>query len=298
MTRILLLIPTASYRATDFMKAASRVGLEIVVGSDEGQILADLFPGRSITASFARPAEGAQEIAKFADSYPLDSIVAVDDTGTVLAARAADLLRLPHNAVGGVEATRNKALLRQRLSERGLPSPEFHVCSLDDDVAAIARSVRYPCVIKPLSLSGSRGVIRADDAVSFAEAVGRLRGILERPEVAEECGPTAREYLVEGYIPGDEVALEGLLTGGALHVLALFDKPDPLVGPFFEETIYVTPSGLPQARQREIARTAAQAASALGIVDGPIHAEFRLNSEGCWPIDIAARSIGGLCSRT
>ena len=297
MTRVLLLIPSASYRTTDFMEAARRLDLEIVVGSDHGQPLAELFPGRTLSANFHNPAEGAVQIAKFADTHPLDAIIAVDDAGAVLAAAAAERLDLPANAVDAVAATRNKALLRERLRPAGLPSPQFRVYSLDQAPADCAEELRFPCVIKPLSLAGSRGVMRVDDCEGFLVAVERLRALLEQPAVTAECGDTAREYLAEDYIPGTEVALEALVTDGTLHPLALFDKPDALEGPFFEETIYVTPSRLPAARQREISAAAQRACRALGILNGPVHAEFRLNDAGVWPVDIAARTIGGLCAR-
>ena len=297
MTRVLLLIPSASYRVTDFMEAARRLDLEVVVGSDHGQPLAEMFPGRTLTASFHNPAGGAVQIAKFADTYPLDAIIAVDDGGAVLAAAAAERLDIPANAVSAVEATRNKALLRERLRTARLPAPQFRVYSLDEAPADCGEDLEFPCVVKPLSLAGSRGVMRADDCDGFLAAVARLQALLERPEVTHECGDTAREYLVEDYIPGEEVALEALITDGSLHPLALFDKPDALEGPFFEETIYVTPSRLPEARQREVAEAAQRACRALGILNGPVHAEFRLNDAGVWPIDIAARTIGGLCAR-
>ena len=301
MPRLLLLMPTASYRTGDFMQAASRLDLDIVVASDEGQPLADLFPGRSLTTSFADPRRGADQIARFADAYPLDAIVAVDDAGALLAARAAALLKLPMNSVAAVESTRNKARLRERLAAAGLPSPAYRVCRLEDDVAPIAAELAaqdgFPCVVKPLSLAGSRGVIRADDPAALEAAVQRLTALLTRPDVIAECGEFASQYLIEGYIPGVEVALEGLLTNAALHVLALFDKPDPLVGPFFEETIYVTPSRLPAAQQQTIVARAEQAAAALEIRDGPIHVELRIADDDAWPIDIAARTIGGHCAR-
>ena len=301
MPRLLLLMPTASYRTGDFMQAASRLDLDIVVASDEDQPLADLFPGRSLTTSFADPQRGADQIARFADAYPIDAIVAVDDAGALLAAHAAELLKLPMNTVAAVESTRNKAQLRQRLAAAGLPSPTFRVCRLEDDVAQIAAELAaqdgFPCVVKPLSLAGSRGVIRANDANELAAAVQRLTTLLRRPEVIAECGQHAFQYLIEGYIPGAEVALEGLMTNGALHVLALFDKPDPLVGPFFEETIYVTPSRLPKAQQQTIVARAEQAAAAIEIRNGPIHIELRIANDDAWPIDIAARTIGGHCAR-
>jgi biotin carboxylase len=187
--------------------------------------------------------------------------------------------------------------MREVLAEAGLPSPPFHRVFLEENPEDAARRVAYPCVLKPLFLAGSRGVIRVDSPAQFVAAFHRIAAILRRPEVAIQGGPLARQILVEGYIPGDEVALEGLLVNGRLKVLALFDKPDPLEGPFFEETIYVTPSRLPAAIQEKVAAGTTQAVKAVGLNAGPVHAELRLNERGEWIIEIAPRSIGGLCSR-
>ncbi|MEE8422426.1 MAG: ATP-grasp domain-containing protein [Dehalococcoidia bacterium] len=302
MTRVLLLIPSTTYRAPDFMAAAQRLDIEVVVGSDHGSPLEGFSEGRSLTVSFSDPAAGAGEIAAFAERFPVDTIVAVDDAGALVAAAASELLGLPHNPFDAVEATRNKHLLRRRLAQGELLTPDYRLLAIDDDpaaaAAALARDGGLPCVLKPLSLAGSRGVIRADDEAGFIDAFERVRAILADPDVAADCGDTAGHVLVEGYIPGVEVSLEGLLADGELHVLALFDKPDPLEGPFFEETIYVTPSRLPADVQEEVFDTVVQSARAIGLDDGPIHAELRVNDDGVWPIDVAARSIGGLCSRT
>src|SRR5207247_9520104 len=117
----------------------------------------------------------------------------------------------------------------------------------------------FPCVLKPLALSSSCGVIRADNAAEFGDAFRRVATLLTRLRVA------SRHLLVEDFVPGAEVALEGLLTRGELRVLALFDKPDPRTGPFFEETIYVTPSRLPAGVQAGIASCASRAARALDL---------------------------------
>ena len=303
MPRVLLLIPSASYRSHDFLAAAGRLGLDVAVASDVGQPL-DAFAERSLSADFRDTAAGAEAIARYADRHPVDAIVPVDDGGTLLAAEAAALLRLPSNPAAAVGATRNKAELRRLLSAAGLPSPPFRVCRFAEEASAVARELDFPVVVKPLALAGSRGVMRADDAASFVAAVERLGRLLSDPAVAADCGGTADRYLVEGYLPGEEVALEGLLVprpggdGGALQVLALFDKPDPLEGPFFEETIYVTPSALPAARQEEIRRVSERAARAIGLSRGPVHVELRLNASGAYPIDIAARTIGGHCARS
>jgi biotin carboxylase len=187
--------------------------------------------------------------------------------------------------------------MRTLLRGDGVPVPPYALRSFDDDAVVEAQRMVFPCVVKPLMLSASRGVIRADDEAQFVGAVRRLERVLRTPEAAHD-GEAARQVLVEGFIPGREVALEGLLVKGDLHVLALFDKPDPLDGPFFEETIYVTPSRLPVTVQGEVASCTQRAARTLGLRDGPVHAELRVNRHGPWVIEVAARSIGGLCSRT
>jgi biotin carboxylase len=298
MTRVLLLIPAASYRATDFMEAAGRLDVEVVVGCDRHNPLDDLHPERQVALDFYDLERGAAQIEAYGERYPIDRIVAVDDAGTRLAARASRRLELPHSPVAAVEATRNKALLRQRLAAAGIDSPAYRVMPLAADATAIASELAYPVVLKPLSLSASRGVIRADSPDEFVAAVARIAAILQRPECAAEAGPERDRLLIEGYIAGLEVSVEGILTQGRLQLLALFDKPDPLEGPFFEETIYVTPSRLSESEQRALLTTTQRACAALGLSDGPVHAELRLNQAGVYPIDIAARSIGGLCSRT
>lgn len=299
MARVMLLIPSASYRAPDFMEAAAHLGVDVVVGTDRRNPLQDESGGRLVELDFDDPDTGATQIEVFATLHPLDTIVAVDDGGQLIAARAARRLELPYNAVAAVEATRNKAMLRQRIAAAGLPSPDAVVIPLTADPHEAARAVTYPAVLKPLALSASRGVIRADDEAAFVAAFERIRAILATPEAQEECGaPLGDRVLVEGYVPGVEVSVEGLLDGGRLRTLAVFDKPDPLVGPYFEETIYVTPSRLPEADQRSLIATTEAACRALGLEHGPVHAELRLHQGQWYAIDIAARSIGGLCART
>lgn len=298
MTRVLLLIPSESYRAADFLEAARSLGVDVVVGTDRYSPLQELQPQRQIALDFQDIERGTEQIEAFARRFPIDSIVPVDDAGTRLAAHASRRLELPHNPPSAVEATRNKALLREALARAGLLSPAFAVLPLRADVVAAAADVSFPVVLKPLSLSASRGVIRADHPAQFVAAFERIRRLLQRPECASEAGPERDWLLVEGYIPGVEVSVEGLLQRGRLLPLAVFDKPDPLEGPFFEETIYVTPSRLSAADQERILATVQRACEALGLRDGPVHAELRLNDSGVYPVDIAARSIGGLCSRT
>ncbi|MFQ5380569.1 MAG: ATP-grasp domain-containing protein [Dehalococcoidia bacterium] len=298
MHRVLLLIPSASYRAPDFMNAAARLGVEVAVGSNITHPLGDRSTGLHVGLDFADVARGTGQIEALADHHPIDSIIAVDDAGVRLAAAASRRLELPHNSVRSVEATRNKALLRRRLAEGGVPSPAYRVVRTSDAPRDASAGLEYPVVLKPLALAASRGVIRANDAAEFADAFERIKRILQEPDNARDCGPLAGELLVESFIPGDEVSLEGILESGRLTTLAIFDKPDPLDGPFFEETIYLTPPRLPEETQVLIERTASDACQALGLGEGPVHAELRINERGAFPIDIAARSIGGLCGRT
>ncbi len=299
MPRVMLLIPSASYRAPDFMAAASKLGVEVVVGTDAANPLQDSESGRLVELDYMQPERGADQIEAYATFHPLDTIVAVDDGGTLLAARAARRLELPYNSVSAVEATRDKSKMRARLTEAGIPGPAWSVVSLASDPEEVAGLLDYPIVIKPLALSASRGVIRADTPQEFVAAFHRVAAILAMPEATEECGEQyADRVLVESYIPGVEVSIEGLLDHGKLRVLAIFDKPDPLEGPFFEETIYVTPSRLSDADQRLLTETTEATCRALGLTHGAVHAELRLTEGVAYPIDIAARSIGGLCSRT
>ena len=301
--RLLLLIPTTTYRTEDFMEAARRLDVDLVVATERPNVMAGEFPDHLLTVPFDDPERAARELAEYARRRPIDAVVPVDDETTVVGAAIAARLGLRCNPVGAVAATRNKRLMRERLAKAGVPGPAFTTVSVDEDAAAAARRMTYPCVLKPLVLSASRGVIRADDPAAFEAAFHRVRAILADPEVAA-LGDGTDQILVETFVPGVEVALEGLLVDGALRVLTLFDKPDPLDGPYFEETIYVTPSRLPGDTQRAIAEVTAQAARALGLEDGPLHAELRLDARapGAAPypvmLELAARSIGGLCSRT
>lgn len=298
MPRLLLLVPTTSYRADDFLEAARRLGVEITVASEHASTLAARNPGELLALDFRRPEVAARRAVEFAREYPVDAVVGVDDAVALPAAAVAEVLSLPYNPFAAVAAARNKHRTREILRGAGLPVPEFALFSIEDDPAALAPGIAYPCVVKPLVLSASRGVIRADNEERFAAAFRRLTAILRAPDVtAAHPGEEARQVLVESFLPGREVALEGLLVEGELRILCLFDKPDPLDGPFFEETLYITPSRLPAAVQAAVASCAAQAARALGLREGPVHAELRVNKQGPWVLEVNPRSIGGRCSR-
>jgi formate-dependent phosphoribosylglycinamide formyltransferase (GAR transformylase) len=221
-------------------------------------------------------------------------VLGVDDDTVVAAAAIAAALGLRGPTVPAALAARDKHEQRMRLRDAGVPVPGFALHATREPPAEIAQRVTYPCVVKPLRLAASRGVIRADDPAQFVAAWERVTRILAEPDAAA-CGAPARQLLVEEFVPGVEVALEGLVTDGRLHVLALFDKPDPLNGPFFEETIYLTPSRLAAAEQDAVARCAAAAVRALDMGEGPVHVELRHNERGPWLIELAARPIGGRC---
>lgn len=296
MTRILLLIPSRTYRTRDFVEAAHALEVEVVVGSEHPSPLAAGSPGRSLQLDLDDAPAGRRAIEEFARRYPLDAIVPVDDGSTLVAAAGAAALGLPHNRFEAVAASRDKGRLRELLAAAGLNTPRFRIWPAGTDPEEVP-SPTFPVVVKPVDLSGSRGVIRADDPDGLAAAFARVASIVRSPEV---CPPGAepQRIIVEDFIPGVEIAVEGLLRGGQLEVLAIFDKPDPLDGPFFEETIYVTPSRLPAATQVLVRETTAAATRAIGLTEGPIHAELRLNGRGAWVLEVAARSIGGLCART
>ncbi len=321
MARALLVLPTSTYRAPEFLSAARRLGVEVVTASDAPQALGGLMGDRFLEVDLSRPEEAAGRIVELAARLPLDAVLAVDDQGGLAAAIACDRLGLPHSPPAAVAATRDKAAARRLLGAAGVPQPAWRAVSgrpgdragEAEAVAAAAEELGFPVVVKPVSLSGSRGVVRADDAASAEAAAARVRAVLD-----ETGEPPEVPLLVEAYVAGAEVAVEAIVREGRLEVLAVFDKPDPLEGPYFEETIYVTPSRHPGADLAAAADAVARAAGALGIVHGPVHAEARLagapatemrpdevRPAGARPagarrpvvLEVAARTIGGKCSK-
>jgi glutathione synthase/RimK-type ligase-like ATP-grasp enzyme len=287
MPRLLLLLPTTTYRTTAFVEAARQIGVELTVASEQASTFEAANPAGLLTLDFKNPQRAADDVQVFARQQPIQGVVGVDDDTAIVAASIAQRLKLKGNPTPAAEAARDKHQQRELLAKAGVPIPRFMLRRLDEDPAAIARSVTFPCVVKPLRLSASRGVMRADSVQGFINAQRRLNAIVREPEAS---------FLIEEFIPGYEVALEGLVVNRRLHVLAIFDKPDPLDGPFFEETIYVTPSTVPAGLQSSIKDCAERAVRALGITEGPVHAELRYNENGPWLIELAARPIGGRCS--
>ena len=290
--RLLLLLPTVTYRTVAFVEAARRLGVDVTVASERPSTFERANPTGLVTLDFADPARAAGQARAFARTHLVHGVVGVDDDTAVVAAAIAEELGLRGNPVAAAEAARDKHRQRQLLAAAGVAVPRFELLTTAADPEAVSRSAAYPCVLKPLRLSASRGVVRADTPAEFVAAFARIKRILEQPG----CHPASRSLLVEEFVPGREVAVEGLVMQDALTVLAIFDKPDPLDGPFFEETIYVTPSRLAQTAQQEIVACAQAAVGALGLREGPIHAEVRHNDRGAWLIELAARPIGGRCS--
>ena len=294
---VLLLIPASSYRTHDFLEAAHALDLEVHVGTDQPQVLAEVVPDRTLVLNFGAVEAALQAITELHAQNPLSLVFGVDDESVELAAQANQRLRLPHNSPESVSLTRDKFRMRQRLAQAGLASPGFQRFSVAANPETLIEAIRYPCVLKPTFLAASQGVIRADAPGEFLAAFRTLQELLADRELRERGGERAEWLLVEDYLPGSEVSLEGVLNEGWLQTLALFDKPDPLEGPTFAETLYVSPSRLPEAVQQRVRKEVEQTVQALGLTTGPVHAEARIHQGKVWMLECAARTIGGLCSR-
>lgn len=292
--QVLLLCSPTSYRTNDFLQAARELDLDVAVGLSQPCALQQLSNGRMLLLDADALEENVARIVDHARRAPVSAIVGTDAGTTSLASAASQALNLTHNTPDSVATAHDKYSFRLALSRAGLPSPRFLLVSLRADLRRTAARMFYPCVLKPRSLSGSCGVIRANNPAQFLAAARRITAIAQ----TRLSGEHSETLLVEAFIPGHEVALEGLLHNGQLQVLALFDKPEPLDGPFFEETVYVTPSRLSDRQQHAITSVVTAAAAALGLSSGPVHAELRVNAAGVWPVELAARSIGGRCANS
>jgi biotin carboxylase len=286
-----MLAGAGSYRCEPFRRAAERLGIDAIAAADIPQPLTAAW-SETFSIDYNDHEGAARHVAAAARQLEALAILALDDSATLVASLASAQAGLPHNAPEASLAARDKRVMRERLRAHGAPVPWFIASPMLTDPAEISRAIDYPCVVKPTRLSGSRGVIRADSPEAMEAAFLRVRRILE----TEGADPESTEILVEDYLPGREVAVEGMLTAGRLQVLAIFDKPDPLEGPYFEETVYVTPSRHSRAMQDLIHHRTAEAAASTGIHHGPVHAELRLDGGEAWIIEIAGRSIGGRCS--
>ena len=292
--KLLLIGATTGYQTRTFAETAERLGFELVLATDRCHVLDDPWGDRAIALRFEDPARAAETLATQAR---VNGMVAVGDRPAYIAALAAERMGIPYNSPNSVLASRDKFLSRERFRRAGLLVPEYFRTPVADGPHSAANRASYPCVLKPLGLSASRGVIRANNATEFVAAFQRIAALLAEPEIARLPDQQNRFIQVEDFIEGREFALEGILLDGRLRVLALFDKPDPLDGPYFEETIYITPSRESAEVQRDILSATERAIQALGLTRGPVHAEMRVNPRGVWMLEVAARPIGGLCAR-
>jgi biotin carboxylase len=297
LPRVLIVAATTGYQTRAFGEAAERLGIDLVFATDRCHRLDDPWRDEAVPIRFSDPGGAAETIVAAASARPIDGILAVGDRPTIAAAIAAEHLGLPGHPPAAARIACNKRLFRERLREAGLPVPRFTCAPVAADARGIASSIPFPAVVKPLALSGSRGVMRVDDGRGLAAAFERLRTLLQAPDIRRERDEAHDYALVEEFVQGPEFAVEAVVSHGVLRVLAIFDKPDPLDGPFFEETIYATPSQAPAAVQRRITAAISRAAQALGLRHGPLHAECRVNEKGVFVIEAAARPIGGLCAR-
>ena len=295
--RILLFAAKLGYQTRSFEEAARKLGVELLYVTDRCHQLEDPWGDRAIAVRFESPEVAAHAVMQESRESHVDGILALGDRPLVAAAYAARGLGIAYNHPFVVEACRSKQRMREILRDVGLNVPWFRKVPLHPAPEPALLGISYPCVLKPLSLSASQGVIRANNRDEFRAAAERIRKLLDSAELRAAHEPNLAHIIVEGYIPGEEVAVEGLVTNGNLRTLAIFDKPDRLAGPYFEETIYVTPSRHSRKVQDEIEKCLQTAVSAMGFSHGPVHAEFRLNENGVWPLEIAPRPIGGLCAR-
>ncbi|HTE51137.1 MAG TPA: ATP-grasp domain-containing protein [Kofleriaceae bacterium] len=293
--RVLILAPTTSYQSEDIAAAARRLGIEPVLATDRCHVLADVWPAGALALDFRHPERAAEQALAGGEIH---GVVATDEKTALIAALVASRLGLPHASVAAARAAGNKARFREALRAAGLPQPDGAIVPAGADPGPAAERIGFPVVVKPLHLSASRGVMRADNRAELAARAERLARMLADPAVAAIDPDAAGHIMVEKFVPGPELAFEGMLSRGALHTLALFDKPDPLDGPFFAETIYVTPSHLSAREQADVVAAVARAAAAIGLDEGPVHAELRVpRDQPPVVLELAARSIGGLCGR-
>lgn len=295
--RLVLFTAKLGYQTRSFEDAARKLGVQLVYVTDRCHQLENPWGDHAIPVHFESPEKAAYTVMESLRSQKVSGILALGDRPAAAAAYASRGLGIEYNHPAAVEACRSKLRMREVFRDAGLRVPWFRSFPVTPTPDPSLAGVPFPCVLKPLSLSASQGVMRANNRTEFLATASRLQRLLESAEIRATREPNLDQMLVESYILGREVAIEGLLTEGALRILAIFDKPDPLEGPYFEETIYVTPSRLPEATQIDIEKCANDAVRAMGLTHGPIHAEFRINDEEVWPLEIAPRPIGGLCAR-
>lgn len=291
---ILIIAPHGSYRTLPFISAADRMGIHALIASEGKHSIVSAY-ARGIHIDFSDTDAAQAELEHAARKHNIVGVIGTDDATTELAARLAQSLRLPHNEPAAVRIARRKDKARACLSAQGVAVPDYWRLDLEQPIDSQLGAFTYPVVVKPIALSASRGVIRADNPTELLSAIERVRQLLQ--SITDLEADARRYLLIEAYIPGEEIAVEAMLVRGQLHILTVFDKPDPLEGPYFEETYYITPTRLSAAQQAEIGRVLQQACVAYGLQEGPVHAECRVNAQGVFILEVAARTIGGMCGR-
>lgn len=247
------------------------------------------------------PDRSSKEVAAYVErqceGLLVSGVLASDDWDVVAAAMIADKLGLRFVGVETALAATNKFLMRQRLRNGGAVVPDFQCFAIGDNAGEIAKSLRFPVVIKPTYGQGSLGVIRADTVDEFEKAFQYTSRIIVDLDMRPSAVRDRSGILVEQYIPGEEYTVELLMHEGKPYSLAVFEKPDPLEGPYFEEGIYVTPIRRDEKIRSLLVEAAIRGSRALGIETGPCHCELRLSGELPYILEIAARPIGGFCSQ-
>jgi len=296
-TSVILIIPSASYRTSPFMDAVSKLELKVLVLTDKSQVFSRNYPDKVITMNFENWRVQIENIREWSVKHDLQAVVGVDEESIVLAARLSEILGLKHNSLESVKLTKDKFLMRKALKDAGLKVPWFKRFSVHQAPQEYLKEISFPCILKPTFLSASQGVVRANNPDEFCRGVEMLSKLLAQAEVIKRGGEQANWLLVEEFLPGKEVSLEGIVSKGKLKELAIFDKPETLDGPTFPETILITPTLLDKPLQESLLETAQTTVEALGIIKGPVHLEFRINKKGNFILECAARSIGGLCTK-
>ena len=294
---VILIIPSASYRTNPFIDAATKLDINILVITDKSQVFSEYYPDNVITMNFEHWQESIANIREWSERYDLKAVIGVDEESIILAAKLSESLCIEHNSLESVKLTKDKYLMRSELKKSGLKSPWFKRFSVHETPKDIFAELIFPCVIKPTFMSASQGVLRVNSFEEFGKGCEMLSDLLAEEKVKKRGGDQANWILVEEYIPGKEVSIEGIVNNGKLKDLAIFDKPESLEGPIFPETIFITPTILDEHLQSSLLETAQSALQALGISKGPVHIELRINDHGNYILECAARSIGGLCSK-
>ncbi|MDH3591722.1 MAG: ATP-grasp domain-containing protein [Planctomycetota bacterium] len=303
--RVMVLVPTTTYRSSDYLAAAESAGVRLVVGCERKQALQDHAPGGTCVVPWADPERARAAVTRFHERFPLSGVVGADDETVEAAAAVADAFGWPAPSPKAVAVARDKAALRRVLTESGRRQPEFRtierrVCLRDRSTGRAAQAPawsHWPAILKPRTLAASRGVMRVDDGRALDLARARLFAMLADHEAVPDRRSIRDSALLEAFVPGNEVAFEGLLQAGRLHPLATFDKPHPLNGPTFAETLYTTPSVAEDETLRGVEAEVVACCAAIGLTEGPVHAELRLAQNGPVLLELAPRTLGGLCPR-